>query len=697
MADLLLELFSEEIPARMQRQASEDLKRLVGEALKAAGLTYAQEVTYVTPRRLALSLHGLPEQQPDVTDERKGPRVGSPQGAVDGFLKATGLADIAKAEQRDTGKGIYYFAKIARKGRPTIDVLQEILPNAIKALPWPKSMLWGAHALRWVRPLHRILCIFNGRTVPFVLDHLTADNITEGHRFMSGNPFEISAVREYPDVLERHKVLAEFHHRRSKIGEELKRLATDKGLRLRKDDALLDEVTGLVEWPVVMMGRIDQTYLSLPAPILTTAMRTHQKYFAFEDAEGALAPWFGFVANMEAADGGKQIIAGNERVLRARLSDAQFFWEQDLKTPLESLLPKLKDVVFHAKLGSVYDKATRMAELAQDLAQKICGRSGDAKDKNFPKISEAARLAKADLMTGTVGEFPELQGEVGYFIACETFPKEEAQDIAEAIRDHYAPKGLNDDCPRSAYGVFTALADKIDTLVGFFAIGETPTGSKDPFALRRAALGVIRIIEEQKLRLNLAEIFSSHFRRYDTGADPTQALMAFFIDRLKVYLRDQGKRHDLVAAVLQGNWGNDIFRLMGRVQTLTDFLATPDGGSLLAAYKRAANISRIEEKKDGVSYDAAPDEIFPEKEEKDLFKVAVILSAKARGMQDENSDSGFEDMCKMLAQSRSEVDVFFEKVTVNAEDPSLRINRLKLLSFLRRSVDQIADFSKIEG
>ena len=696
MADLLLELFSEEIPARMQARAAADLKRLVVDELGKANLAFAEARAYVTPRRLTLAVDGLPLQQPDVTEERKGPRVGSPDKAIEGFLRAAGVASLDQCEQRDTGKGVFWFAVARRSGGSTAAALPGLLTTAILALPWPKSMRWAGYSIRWVRPLQSVLALFDGqpldgrvpldehRAVPFRAE-------TRGHRFLAPNPLTVTSFADYRDQLRQARVILDPQERRAEILRQATAKAAEARLQMRPDEALLDEVIGLVEWPVVLTGRIDEAFMAVPPEVLTTSMRTHQKYFSLLDGQGRLAPRFLVVANMETADGGAAIVAGNERVLRARLSDAKFFWDQDRKIKLEARVPALANIVFHAKLGTVAEKVARLQALAAELATRIPGAEPGA-------VRSAALLAKADLTTGMVGEFPELQGVMGRYYALD---EGEAPAIADAIAEHYAPLGPGDRCPTAPVSVAVALADKIDSLAGFFAVGEKPTGSKDPFALRRAALGVIRLILENRLRLPLREIFrrADYFRaesRPDaTGALDVDELLGFLADRLKVALREQGVRHDLIAAVFALGNEDDLVRLLARVDALGRFLASDDGANLLTAYKRASNIVRIEEKRDGASYDADPR---PEllRLDAETALSAALLPAREEMARCLRSDD-FSGAMAALAQLRRPVDAFFDDVTVNCEDPDLRANRLRLLSLIRATLGTVADFSRIEG
>jgi glycyl-tRNA synthetase beta chain len=697
MPELLLELRSEEIPARMQRRAAEQLKERLSAALAEAGFDLAKDavVTYVGPRRVTAVVAELPAAQPDRTVERKGPKVGAPQAAIDGFLKAAGLASLDQAEQRDSGKGVFYFAVQKQPGRATPAVLAEIVPALIKAFEWPKSMRWATWSQRWVRPLHAVLCVFGGETVPGKIDlgggAMGFTNETVGHRFLAPKPFAVTSFADYADKLDKAFVMVDQADRRAYIERIAGQRAGENGLQLKVDEGLLDEVTGLVEWPVPLVGKIDDEFMSVPPEVLTTSMRTHQKYFACLRLDDTLAPRFVVISNMENEDGGRQVVAGNERVLRARLSDARFFWDQDRRKRLADRVSDLGSILFYQRLSTMAEKAERIAQLARWLAGKIAG--GDA-----AKAERAGRLAKADLTTGMVGEFPELQGVMGRYYARHDG---EPEMIAEAIAEHYAPKGPEDRCPTAPVSVAVALADKIDTLVGFFAIDEKPTGSKDPFALRRAALGAIRLILENRLRLGLLEVFERSHAFY-AGLDRTMSgdvalqVLDFFADRLKVYLRDQGLKHDIVAAVFAVPGGeDDLVRLIARGEALKGFVASDDGANLLTAYRRAANILRIEEKKDGRRYDRLADpRRFAMSEESRLHQAIVDVGSKADPLL---ADEDFSGAMGALARLRQPVDDFFDRVTVNAEETELRANRLCLLSQIRVGMDAIADFSKIEG
>ncbi len=725
MAELLLELLSEEIPARMQARAGVDLKRLVTDNLKEAGLAFTEAKAFTTPRRLALVVDGLPLAQPDVTEEKRGPRVGAPDQAIQGFLKAAGLASLDQCEKRDTGKGEFWFAVVKKKGVQTSALLPALLAESFAALPWPKSMRWAGHQYRWVRPLHSIVATFDGAVLNGAVDlggnAIRFGNVTRGHRFHDPREITVAGFADYKVKLRESYVVVDPTERRSAIKGQTDQLAAAEGLSVKPDDVLLDEVTGLVEWPVALMGRIDEQFMEIPPEVLTTSMRVNQKYFSLLDKAGNLAPRFLVVANMETKDGGKAIVAGNERVLRARLSDAKFFWDQDRKVKLEERVPALKDIIFHAKLGTVADKISRIQTLAAELAVHIQGADVD-------QVRSAALLAKADLTTGMVGEFPELQGVMGRYYAMH---EGEKQAVADAIAEHYAPLGPADRCPTAAVSAAVALADKIDSLVGFFAIDEKPTGSKDPFALRRAALGVIRLIVENKLRLPLLEVFRSAYNAIDShmlqahgrsvreqeqklggrlvltdvpaSAEEIKSrvskvqseLLDFFADRLKVALREKGVRHDLISAVFALGGEDDLVRLLARVDALKTFLDGEDGANLLVAYRRASNIVRIEEKKDGKTYNSGVDvALLRQGEEKALHQALVTsgdIGGRALGSED------FAGAMAALAQLRRPVDSFFDKVTVNCDEAELRANRLRLLSEIRATLNRVADFSQIEG
>jgi glycyl-tRNA synthetase beta chain len=701
--DLLLELFSEEIPARMQAKAADDLRRMVTDRLVAEGLVYEGAKAFATPRRLTLTVHGIPARQSDLKEERKGPRVGGPEAAIAGFLKATGLASLDQAKiQRDPKKGDFYIALIEKPGRATLDVLVDMLPVIVRTFPWPKSMRWGERsarpgALQWVRPLHCIVATFGMETeepevVKFAIDGIDAGQTTYGHRFMAPAAIQVRRFEDYETKLAAAKVVLDPARRKDVILADAKQLAFAQGFELVEDQVLLDEVAGLVEWPVVLMGSFDKEFLSIPGEVIRATIRNNQKCFVVSDPKtGKLTNKFILTANIEASDGGKAIVAGNERVIRARLSDAKFFYETDLKTKLEDRLPKFESIVFHEKLGTQGERIARIERLAAEIALLV--------GADVEKAKRAAKLAKADLLTELVGEFPELQGLMGKYYAR---AQGEDASVAAASEEHYKPQGPNDRVPTDPVSVAVALADKLDLLVCFWEIGETPTGSKDPFALRRAALGVIRIILENKIPLSLRGLAEWHWKNilgknYFDVADKIDSLMVFFEDRLTVQLRDQKARHDLVAAVLDAGSlvkGDSILSLVNRVEALGVFLSTDDGRNLLAGTKRASNILRIEEKKDGVLYLGAPDDDQYRQDEERLLDAAIIDAQAAASAAVARED--FAAAMSAMAQLRPAVDAFFDKVKVNDDDPKVRENRLKLLNEIRAATRAVADFSKIQ-
>ncbi|AHB48115.1 glycyl-tRNA synthetase subunit beta [Hyphomicrobium nitrativorans NL23] len=768
MAELLLELFSEEIPARMQQRAAQDLKRLVSEGLKAAGLAVGDAHAFATPRRLALVIEDVPPQAPDVSEERKGPRVGAPEKALEGFLKAAGLASIDEAEiVADEKKGDYYVARIERPGRAADAITADVVAQVLAKFPWPKSMRWGAGTFQWVRPLKSMICLLDGMIVPLEAAGLLASNATRGHRFHGNETFQVLDFEDYMNKLAGHAVMLNAEERADEIRDQAEQLAHGAGLELIADEALLQENAGLTEWPVALMGSFDESFLDVPPECLTTSMKNHQKCFSLRDpSTKALANRFILVSNLTAPDGGAEIVAGNEKVIRARLSDAKFFWDQDLKRPLDEMALELAGITFHEKLGSQKARIERVKELAFEIAGAVDADPQDAR--------RAAEIAKADLVSGMVGEFPELQGLMGRYYAEKAGAKPE---IARAIELHYKPKGPTDVVPKAedgdAVAIAVALADKIDTLVGFWAIDEKPTGSGDPYQLRRAALGVIRILVENDLRLPLLRTFDAAYGQVkaavsergnlflfskaangeaqeeamrstwaEMGEDdgwsrvsvwlvdtpdaylkdrkkeiPSEALvgtyavssavnadlLAFFAERLKVYLKDKGARHDLIDAVFSlpgseagaGSGQDDIALIVRRVEALSEFLATDDGANLLAGVRRASSILSIEEKKDKRSYAGTYDlKILKENEE--LALAAAIESVKQDTVAAINVEN-FKGAMNALAELRGPVDAFFDKVTVNDADPALRENRLRLLSEIRAATLTVADFSKIAG
>jgi len=677
MPELLLELFCEEIPARMQVGGARDLERLMVGALSDRGLMFEGIKAFSGPRRLTLSIVGLPAQQKDVREELKGPKVDAPAAAIEGFLKKTGLAREQLTVQ-SSPKGDVYIALIERAGRDTATVLAEVIPEIMAKLPWPKSMRWvPGEAVRWVRPLRGIVATFDGELVPLSFAGVESGRTTLGHRFLNQGAIEVRRFEDYEAALKKAHVLIDAEERAAIILADAKTAAFAVGLELIPDEGLLAEVAGLAEWPVVYVGAIEDQFMDVPAEILQTSMRTHQKYFALRDPKtGKMASKFAVVANMIAQDGGKEIVAGNERVLRARLSDAKFFWDEDRKRTLASRVDDLKGIVFHAKLGTQAERVARIERLAGEIAAKI--------GADVEKAQSAARLAKADLTTGVVGEFPELQGVMGRYYA--RHDKEDAA-VADAIRDHYRPVGPSDAVPTDKVAIAVALADKLDQLISFFSVGEKPTGSGDPFALRRAALGVIRILLQgisigSSLRLNLREV----------GVN--EEVLSFFGDRLEVALKDQKVRPDLIKAVFALGNEDDFVRLYLRVGELQAFLGTDDGKNLLAGYKRAANILKAEEKKDGTFVGKVDEGLLPEPADKALHAaLANAISAIGPALDKED----FAGAMRAMAALRGPVDGFFESVKVNADDTRLRENRLHLLAGLRAALHRVADFSRIEN
>jgi glycyl-tRNA synthetase beta chain len=726
MSELLLEIFSEEIPARMQRNAAGDLERILAQALADAGYAGLSLQSFATPRRLAVVAGGLSAVQPDTREERKGPRTSAPDAALQGFLKSTGLTKDQLTVQADP-KGDFYLAVIERKGRRTADVIAEIVPAIMRAFPWPKSMRVGAKDYVWVRPIHSILCILDGAVVPFEFGGVQSGASTLGHRFLSSGALSVGNFTQYRVALHDAHVILDSHDRAAKIDADAKSAAAAHGLELIEDAGLLEEVAGLVEWPVVLVGEFDKAFLAVPPEVLTTTMRANQKYFALRDpGTKALSSKFVLVANMVTKDGGAAVIAGNQRVLRARLSDAKFFWDLDLKESLASRVPKLGGIVFHAKLGTQLERVQRIANLAGEIAFLI---GGDKDPDLVTKAVAAAGLCKADLVSNTVGEFPEVQGAAGRYLALH---EKMDPSIADAMKDHYKPLGQSDSPPSGKVAIAVALADKIDTLTGFFAIDEKPTGSKDPFALRRAALGVISIILENGLRLNLNSVAGLALQNQSQFGGPLKSdlhvrvmsrvgyaersaesvrtiaaasleavnrvqILPFFLDRLKVALRDKGMRHDLIDAVLGEDGNDDLTLIVRRVEALQNFLASQDGVNLLAGYKRAANILKAERKKeknDAAFTDPSDNRKMASPEERALYVgVAAARSTAASAIAKED----FSGAMSALAKLRPAVDAFFDKVTVNDENPELRENRLRLLNQLPAALAPVADFAKIEG
>ncbi|MGG7645734.1 glycine--tRNA ligase subunit beta [Rhodovulum sp. YNF3179] len=686
MPDLLLELFSEEIPARMQARAAADLKARVTDGLVEAGLTYAGAVAHSTPRRLALSVQGLLADSPTVREDRKGPRVDAPEKALEGFLRATGLTRD-QLEIRDDKKGQVYFATLEKPGRPAAEIVAEVVEQVVRHFPWPKSMRWGAGSLRWVRPLHSILCILTddagAETVDLEIDGLRAGDVTAGHRFMAPSHFSVTGFDDYEAKLKRAKVILSAEERADHIWVEAHNMAFAQGLEVVEDKALLAEVAGLVEWPVVLMGDIGAAFLDLPPEVLQTSMKEHQKFFSVRNPKTGQIEKFVTVANRETADDGATILAGNHKVLAARLSDAKFFWENDLRTVreigLEGMAAGLETVTFHSKLGSQADRIKRISTLAREIAPLVGAKPDLA--------AEAARVVKADLQSEMVDEFPELQGIMGRYYA-EAAGHDDG--VPEACEEHYKPLGPGDDVPTGPVSVTVALADKIDMLTGFWAIDEKPTGSKDPFALRRAALGVIRLMLENAVRAHLSEVFVKGY----AGADADD-LLAFFHDRLKVHLRDEGIRHDVIDACIGMPGNDDLVLLVKRAEALATFLETDDGENLTQGFKRANNILTDEERKDGVEYSFGPDAKLAEAaEEKALF--GALDAAEAR-IAPALAAEDFAAAMSAMADLRQPIDAFFEAVVVNAENQILRRNRLNLLHRIREICLKVADLRRIEG
>jgi glycyl-tRNA synthetase beta chain len=752
MPDLLIELLSEEIPARMQARAADDLRRLMTDGLVASGLTYSGAAAFATPRRLTLSIEGLTPESRPVREERKGPATTAPEAALQGFLRSTGLT-LDQLEQRPDKKGTAWFAVIEKPGRKAAEIVAETLESTIRDFPWPKSMRWGSGSLRWVRPLQSIICLLvteaGAETVPLTLDGLTAGNTTRGHRFMAPAHFTVTSFDDYESRLKHARVMLRPDDRAAHIRADAESLAFAQGMELVPDEALLAEVAGLVEWPVTLMGTIEDRFLDLPPEVLQTSMREHQKFFSLRNPRTGRIERFITVANIETADSGATILAGNAKVLAARLSDAKFFWENDLRTVrdvgLEGMGAGLASVTFHNKLGSQADRVARIAALAREIAPMV-GASPDL-------ASEAARVAKSDLRSQMVGEFPELQGLMGrYYAAAAGLPPE----VAAAAQEHYSPLGPSDAVPTAPVSVAVALADKIDTLTGFWAIDEKPTGSKDPFALRRAALGVIRLVVSNSTRIRLSKEFGKarilntlqlfsrrengdamgglvvegliRSSKLDYGFDASQFapdhirpfeplssednsstleevrrtslvvdtdLLSFLHDRLKVFLRDEGIPHGVIDACLAMPGNDDLTLLVARARALAAFLKTDDGENLLQGFKRANNILTQAEAKDGVEYSYGADPKFAEApEEHALF---AALDAADRAIAPAMRAEDFPTAMSAMASLRAPIDAFFTAVQVNSDNAIIRRNRLNLLSRIRTICLSVADLTRIEG
>ena len=687
MADLLIELFSEEIPARMQARAGEDLKKRMTDGLVEAGLTYAGAHALTTPRRLTLAIEGLLDHSPTVREERKGPKVGAPDKAIEGFLRGAGLSRD-QLEERDTPKGAVYFAIIEKPGRPAAEIIAEVLEDTIRNFPWPKSMRWGAGSLRWVRPLHSILCVLTredgSEVVSLDIDGIKSGDATWGHRFMAPARISVTSFEDYAAKLKRAFVVLDPKEREAAIWQDATNQAFASGLEVVDDKGLLAEVAGLVEWPVVLMGSIDAEFLDLPPEVLQTSMKEHQKFFSVKNPKSGRIEKFITVANRETADNGATILAGNQKVLSARLADAKFFWENDLRIAksevgMEGWLESLGNVTFHNKLGTQAARIDRIAALAREIAP-VVGADADLAE-------QAAKVAKADLSSEMVYEFPELQGLMGrYYAEAAGLP----QEVANACELHYSPLGPSDDVPTEPVSVAVALADKIDTLTGFWAIDEKPTGSKDPYALRRAALGVIRLVLENGVRVALAGVFTQGYE----GADESD-LLSFFHDRLKVFLRDQGIRHDVIDACIAMEGNDDLTLLVKRARALEAFMSSEDGENLLQGFKRANNILSQAEEKDGVEYSYGADKKFIE----DAAEAALFdaLAANEGAISSAIETEDFAAAMGGMAALRAPVDAFFEAVQVNSDNQVVRRNRLNLLSQIRKVCGQVADLSRIEG
>ncbi len=739
MPDLLIELFSEEIPARMQRRAGDDLKKRITDGLVEGGLTYASAAALTTPRRLTLAVEGLLAESPTIREERKGPKVGAPDKAVEGFLRGAGLTRD-QLEERDTPKGAVYFATIEKAGRPAAEIVAEVLETTIRNFPWPKSMRWGDGALRWVRPLHSILCILTDEAgtevVPLDIDGVRSGDVTEGHRFMAPGRFSVTSFDDYAAKLKRAFVVLSPEERAEHIWNDAQNMAFAAGLEVVEDKGLLAEVAGLVEWPVVLMGRIDDEFLGLPPEVLQTSMKEHQKFFSVRNPKSGRIERFITVANRETADNGETILAGNQKVLSARLADAKFFWENDLRVAKSNMgqwTDALENVTFHNKLGSQGDRIRRIAALSRELAP-VTGADAD-------KAKKAAKMAKADLNSEMVYEFPELQGLMGrYYIEAAG----EDTAVAAVAQEHYSPLGPSDDVPTAPLSVTVALADKLDTLTGFWAIDEKPTGSKDPFALRRAALGVIRLILENDLRVRLDRFFDSQLVRAESAVnealsgenvdellheiaehgvfgaafhavrnkigerstaeflelekkvpDASEDLLSFFHDRLKVFLRDEGIRHDVIDACIAMDGNDDLNLLVKRARALNSAIATEDGENLVQGFKRANNILSQAEEKDGVEYSFGADVKFAETDgEKALFKALELAKDQITPALDAED---FSTAMAAMAALRGPIDAFFEEVQVNTDNDIVRRNRLNLLNQIRQICSSVADLTRIEG
>lgn len=712
MAEFLLEILSEEIPAQMQVPMSEKLESEMLIVLEKEKIYYTSIKSFVTPRRMVITIDGLSLTQESVTIEKRGPKVDANERAIEGFLRSSGLSTKEELTIKDTPKGRFYFAITKQNGRPTKDVLIETFEDMLPSFTWPKSMRWGSNDIRWVRPIKNIMALFGAEVLPIKFGYLEANNLSEGHRFLSEDTFEVDDFKSYKQELRNRYVILDSKERKEIIINQATKLADNYDLKLIKDDKLFDEVAGLVEWPEALIGKIEKEYMHIPEEALISSIRLHQKYFCLRTAEGNLASHFIVISNMKSDDNGAMIISGNERVLRARLADAKFFWNQDIKTTLLDKFDNLENIIFHSSLGSIADKTRRIQANAKFISVWI-------PHANLQLVDRASILSKIDLVTEMVGEFPDLQGIMGYYYAIND---NENEEVALAIKEHYAPVGQSDNCPTSPVSVAVALADKLDTLVGLFAINEKPTGSKDPFALRRAAIGIIRIILENKLSIPLRIALENSLKHYPPkllkqiqenneevkksilkrtkatktkSSDVIDELMDFFGERLKALLKSENIRHDLIAAVFDDGNEDDILRLIRRVATLNTFITTDDGINLLAAYKRASNIVEIEEKKDDTVYSGNPNKsLLEQQEELDLYNKLQELKPEIQKLLKKNE---FEKVMSLLSELRVPIDSFFDNVKVNCNDEDVRKNRLKLLSQMRNILQEIANFSHIEG
>jgi glycyl-tRNA synthetase beta chain len=675
MLEFFIELFSEEIPARMQAAAAAELARICGAAL--AELTPLDVRVFHGPRRIAYSAWILPEK-PGGVMEARGPRDSAPEAALAGFL-----GKYQAALEELVAEGGYFWLRRNEQPEPAAAVIAAVLAPALAKFSWPKSMRWGQSGdFTWVRPLRRVVCLLDGAVAPMTLGPVRAGNETSGHRVHAPGPVAVSSAAVWEEKLREHYVIVDADERKARIAEGLAEKAAALGLTVVPDAGLLDEVTGLVEWPVALTGKIDAPFMELPPEVRELSMKVNQKYFALRDAKGQPAPYFAFVANLAAADGGAAIVAGNERVLRARLADARHFWELDLKTPLDALLPKLEKITFHAKIGTQRERAERIAQRAADVTRELGADAALCRQAHW-----AGLLCKADLVTGMVGEFPELQGVMGGYYAERHFMGWDGAVVGPAIKTHYQPKGPSDDVPAGTVAIAVALGDKLDTLIQFFEIGEKPTGSGDPYALRRAALGVIRIILENNLRLPLRALVGGNAELFD-----------FVIERLRVKLRGEGERHDVLAAVLAVGADDDLVRLLRKTEAVANMLAEDYGASLLNAYRRAVNILKIEETKDNTRYRGEVDQaLFLQDEETDLHRAIGSVQGQTEGGDGLLEEQKFAAILQGFSTLNGPVNAFFDKVTVNADEPKIRQNRLRLLARLRDTMHHIADFSKIEG